>query len=180
MLTAAGADANTRDEQGNTPLILTAQNMSEPELYVEIAGILIKAGARVNEKGDKGMTALMWASGQGLPAVAKRLLAAGADAGLKDDNGMTALMFAANFGQMDTVKYLIKAGAKVNDTDNDGWSALLHGIKGAFEPAVPEYLVSRGADVNMKAKGGWTPLMEAAAKGKTEIVRYLDQGRGRR
>ncbi|HQL82806.1 MAG TPA: ankyrin repeat domain-containing protein, partial [Spirochaetota bacterium] len=103
----------------------------------------------------------------------KRLLAAGADADLKNSNGMTALMFAANFGQMDSVKYLIKAGAKVNETDNDGWSPLLHAIKGAFEPAVPEYLVSKGADVGMKAKGGWTPLMEAAARGKTEIVRFL-------
>ncbi len=173
ILAASGADPNTIDGQGNTPLILAAQNMSEPDLCVEIAGILIKAGARVNEKGDKGMTALMWASGQGLPAVAKRLIAAGADAGLKDNNGMTALLFASNFGQLDSVKYLMKAGAKVNDTDNSGWGPLLHAIKGAFEPAVPEYLVSKGADVNMKAKGGWTPLMEAAARGKTEIVRFL-------
>jgi ankyrin repeat protein len=173
LLTAAGANANTRDEKGNTPLILTAQNMSEPDLYVEIAVILLKAGARVNEKGDKGMTALMWASGQGLPAVVKCLLAAGADAGLKNGSGMTALMFAANFGQMDSAQYLIKAGAKVNDTDNDGWSALFHGIKGAFDPAMPAYLVSCGANVNLKAKGGWTPLMEAASKGKPEIVQYL-------
>ncbi|HQL82952.1 MAG TPA: ankyrin repeat domain-containing protein, partial [Spirochaetota bacterium] len=72
LLAAAGADPNTHDGQGNTPLILASQNMSEPEFYVETVGLLIQAGARVNDKGDKGMTALMWASGQGLPAVAKR------------------------------------------------------------------------------------------------------------
>lgn len=177
MLAGAGADPNVRDRQGNTPLILAAQSMSEPELYVEMAGILLKAGARVNEKGDKGMTALMWASGQGLPGVAKRLLAAGADAGVRDDNGMTALMFAANFGQMGSLKLLLKAGARANDTDNAGWSPLMHAIKGTFEPTVPEYLVSKGADVNVKAKGGWTPLMEAAAKGKPEIVRLLIRSR---
>jgi ankyrin repeat protein len=173
LLTSAGADVNIHDEKGNTLLILVAQNMSDPDLYAEFAGMLLNAGARANEKGEKGMTALMWASGQGLPEVVKRLLAGGADPGLKDDNGMTALMFAANFGQMDSVKLLIKAGAKANDADNAGWTALFHAIKGAFDPAMPAYLVSCGAKVNVMAQGGWTPLMEAASKGKPDIVQYL-------
>jgi uncharacterized protein len=173
MLIKAGADVNAANKAGLTPLMLVAQNMIDVEQYAEVATELIKSKARPDDKDAKGMTALMWASGQGSPAIAKILIAAGADVNVKDSNGMTALMFAANFSQKESVEALIGAGAKVNEQDTGGWSALLHAIKGAFEPDMVNYLISKGAAVNIKAAGGWTPLMEAASKGKPEIVRSL-------
>lgn len=173
LLVDAGADVNLTTRIGNTPLVLAAQNMSDQEQYREIVAHLIRGGARLNDKGDKGMTALMWASGQGMPVIVRQLIEAGADVNMKDPNGMTALMFAANYSQKESVEALIKAGAKINEQDNSGWSALHHAIKGAFEPVIVNILVPKGADVNMRAKGGWTPLMEAASRGKPEIVAAL-------
>lgn len=173
LLVKAGADVNATNRRAQSPLLLAAQNMTDIEQYAEIASFLLASGARPDDRDDKGMTALMWASGQGSPVIVRLLLASRADVNLKDANGMTALMFAANFSQRESVEALIGAGAKVNEQDGSGWSPLLHAIKGAFEPGVVNYLISKGAMVSLKAEGGWTPLMEAATGGKPEIVRAL-------
>lgn len=173
VLIRRGADVNVANRKGNTALIAVAQAMAKPDENLALADLLLGAGARPNERGDKGMTALMWAAGQGTPGVTRRIIAAGADVQSADDNQMTALMFAANFSQRESVEALLGAGARINAADAAGWTPLLHAIKGSFDADMTNLLIRAGADVNVRAKGGWTPLMEAAAKGKPEIVKAL-------
>jgi ankyrin repeat protein len=72
----------------------------------------INTQAEVNAKDTDGMTALMWASGNGHDEVAKALIAAGADVNAKTKNGVTALMVASKKGHVEIVKLLRAAGAK--------------------------------------------------------------------
>ena len=76
------ADVDIPDEDGNTPLIVACENDN-----VEVAKMLIKAGARVNLQNHKGVSALMTCAKNGNKATAKDLMVAGANRYLKDVDG---------------------------------------------------------------------------------------------
>jgi ankyrin repeat protein len=77
---------------------------------------LIKAGASVNAKDDKGKTALMWAARNGRTKTVETLIDKGADVNAKDDEGMTALDWAKEYDYPKTIKALEKALKKAEDT----------------------------------------------------------------
>lgn len=56
------AQVNLQDKQGNTALILLAE---APGNWVELAGLLLKAGAKLNIRNNKGLTALRTANLRG-------------------------------------------------------------------------------------------------------------------
>jgi TonB family protein len=74
LLIKAGADVNSRGHEGETPLIMAAANNELDKLEV-----LIKAkGIRLEERDDKGNTALMKAKAAHLEDAVRMLVAAGA------------------------------------------------------------------------------------------------------
>ena len=80
-----------RNEKGGTPLMLAAQDNSNPEVITA----LLKAGAEVNARVEGGVTPLMIAAWHNSnPEVITALLKAGADAKAKDKSGKTALDYA--------------------------------------------------------------------------------------
>ena len=81
---------------------------------LEIADLLIAAGAKVNAATRYNITPLSLACGNGNAAMIERLLKAGADANGTSEEGQTALMTAALAGNVDAVKVLLTHGAKVN------------------------------------------------------------------
>ena len=125
LLLKAGADPNVKEISPHagelTPLTL-AINLSEQH-RIEIAGILLAAGAEINPKGNFLMSPLMHAV-EDLEMV-KLLIAHGADVNQKNFRGATALMGAAAAGPASVVKYLIEKGADVNARDQDGATALM-------------------------------------------------------
>jgi ankyrin repeat protein len=62
----------------------------------EILTLLIDRGARLDERDDRGRTALMIAASLGHNAVAELLLSRGADRSLRDNSGKSAQDLAAN------------------------------------------------------------------------------------
>ncbi len=66
----------------------------------------------VNAQNIEGATALMWASLEGHPEIAKLLIEEGADVNVQNDDGATALMAASQEGHKEIAKLLRKAGAK--------------------------------------------------------------------
>jgi ankyrin repeat protein len=129
----AGADADAKEDDGATPLILAAAINKNPE----VLNILIQAGANVNAKMNDDMTALMFAAGGNSAEVVNVLIRAGADVNMKNDAGSTALIFAAdNNNDPELLKMLINVGADVNVTDNDGDSPLNLSI----ERGMPEFV----------------------------------------
>jgi HEAT repeat protein len=104
-------DANALNEGGMTPLCEAI--FFHPKL--EIIQGLIKAGAKVNAKCQKGYTPgwtpLMFAVGASNQEVTKELIKAGADVNARNDFGYTALKYART---PEIKKILIDAGADAN------------------------------------------------------------------
>jgi len=84
------------------PLALAARNGNK-----RIAGLLSGHGANVDEPGEEGETAAMWAASAGKLDILKRLIEAGADIRQKDREGEDALSYAVNGEQAATIEFLL-------------------------------------------------------------------------
>ena len=124
-LLARGAKANDTDRfQNQSALMLAAA-----EGHVDVAGILLEAGADPNKQARAttlstrknadhptgGFTALMWAARNGNDAMVRRLVKGGADLNLKNGDGASAMMIAIWNDRFDMAATLAELGADVND-----------------------------------------------------------------
>ena len=85
VLLAEGAEVDTVDEEGNTPLMLAAK-IGNPRMVK----ILLAHQPEINRVNFNGYTALMIASEQGQIHIVEKLLEQGASAGLTNLSGLTA------------------------------------------------------------------------------------------
>jgi ankyrin repeat protein len=139
---------------------------------VEMADLLLRAGADPKAANEYGATALYAAADNADAAMTKKLLAAGADPNAALNSGETPLMLAARDGRVDTVHALLEGGADPNAKEKNGeQTALMWAIAGRHS-AVAKELVQYKADVNARSKGGSTALM-FAARGDMESARTL-------
>jgi ankyrin repeat protein len=100
-LIVAGADANVRDNEGHTALILAARSDA-----VEALRLLLASGATANATDKQGWSALMHAAHRGQVDAARELLAAGADPSIKNNQGDDARAVATQAGQTGFVRLL--------------------------------------------------------------------------
>ena len=192
------ADVNVPQIDGSTALHWAAERDD-----VEMADVLIRAGARVGAKTREGVTPLQLAAINGSAPMLDRLLKAGADPNAPlTRNGDTALMFTARAGRADAVRMLIEAGANVNAKETwGGTTALMWAVSEAHVEAA-RLIIAGGADVNARsnyvaaangrgfegrtpvqnqsdpkveefASGSLTALLLAAREGHVELTRML-------
>jgi ankyrin repeat protein len=90
---------------------------------LQIAAILIKAGADINLRDKIGSTPLDDAAEHGRLEMLKLLLDVGAIVDAENKNGMTPLMFAAKSGDVEAVRALLAHGANPNKSDYTGRDA---------------------------------------------------------
>ena len=122
-LLKAGADVNSSDIKGHTPLI-TAMSMWGKD-RTQSVNMLIEAGADVNAQTLSGTTALTYIVMFNHVKCLKILIEAGADVNaVSDEEGRTALFLALRQDRYKCTDLLLEAGADVNITDNDGNTAL--------------------------------------------------------
>ncbi len=93
-------------------------------------------------------------------------------------DGFRPLGLAAYFGRLEAAKALLDKGAEPNaPAVNLSRVCPIHSAAANrdAEQSLPlcQLLLDRGADPNLKQAGGWTPLHQAAAHGRTEIVKLL-------
>lgn len=171
------ADIDTRDRQGQTPLMLAAAFGS-----VDAVRLLLTQGADVRAVSTGGVTALHWAATN--PAKVRLLLDAGADVNAVSQIGRTPLIVAASAnGSAEAVRLLLAKGAKVNVADDIGTTPISTAAI-VDDSEVVKLLLDNGADANRQVTTGpagtpliGTPLMGAATNGNLDIVRtLLDRG----
>lgn len=110
---------NQVDDQGRTGLQIAATSGN-----LQIAAILIKAGANLDARDRLGNTALHLAVDRNQAEVAQLLLDVGAALDVDNRMGMTPLMLAASRGNAAIVEALLAKGANVRKTDFTGRDAL--------------------------------------------------------
>lgn len=133
---------------------------------------LLQQGADANERDNRGMTALHWASTCENAEIAQLLLNAGSEIESRNNEGTIPLMWACIGGHNNVVKVLLESGANVNCVGEDG-NAALNGASYTGHAHTVQLLLRHGADVNHKNKKGRTALTAACMKGNLDVVRLL-------
>jgi cytohesin len=119
MLLMKGIDVESRDDNGNTPLINAAAYG-----FIEIVEMLLNHGARIEGKDDDGCTSLHAASSRGHLSAVNLLINKGANFEVSSVHGWKSLHTAASNGHLKIVKALIEKGADMNALTKGGQSAL--------------------------------------------------------
>ena len=168
VLIDAGADIETKDEVGRSPLLRASVSGK-----FAVVKMLVEAGARVCVTDNYGDTCLTMAANCGHTETVRYLVGLPqVDLSHKDKEGYTSLLAAAENSSTDVVEVLIDAGSDVEAKCNDGRSPLLV-ASGLGNLRVVEVLVKAGADVCVTDNTRGTCLILAAANGHTETVRTL-------
>ena len=160
QLVASGADVNTADADGTTPLHLAVWADD-----VAIVQELLRAGAKATAANAFRLTPLALATEHGNAAIVRRLIEAGADAAAVDTAGETLLMAAVRTGSLDTVKALVDAGAPVNAAEPQlGHTALMWAAR-TNQGAIARLLIERGATVAARTRVGAKPAARPPGTG---------------
>ena len=154
LLIKYGADVNSKDKEGNTPLHLKRNSKG-------IVKLLIENGADVNVKNNEGNTPLHLLKLSKIscsPFIkdkeyfdfywngsAKLLIDNGADVNARNNKSETPLFYVKD---LEFAKLLIKYGADVNARNNDGETPLFY-VKGL---AFAKLLIENGADISFWKK----------------------------
>ena len=173
-LLAAGADPNSRDGNGRTPLHV-ATFARQRDAIRSLAKGGADLGALDNDRYDAVTIAAVADDEQTLAL----LLSLGASAKLTTSRyDGTALIAAAHLGHDGVVRQLIAAGAPLDHVNILHWTALIEAIVlgdgGPRHQATLKALLDAGASVKLTDRQGQTPLQLARARGYKDMVKMLE------
>jgi ankyrin repeat protein len=171
-----GAQANSRDTSGRTPLMLACK-----EGRLAVVGVLLRhVGLQaLEEANEAGMTALHLAALWGHGDVVAFLLEQGAETDRRDNLHMTPLMAGCSEGRLGVARMLLEhmGEGALQEADAIGRTALHLAASGGHEE-LTAFLLSEGARANSRDDLEQTPLMWACTKGHLGVVRMLAQHMG--
>jgi ankyrin repeat protein len=150
----------------------TALHWAVEQDDLEIAQLLVRAGANARATSRYGVTPLYAACQNGSRPMIELLLEAGADANTATA-GETSLMTAARTGAVDALTLLLARGADVNA--KEPWqrqTALMWAAAENHAPAV-KLLIRHGADLTPRSANGFTALLYAVRAGSFDAVKAL-------
>ncbi|MDD3673221.1 MAG: ankyrin repeat domain-containing protein, partial [Synergistaceae bacterium] len=179
-----GMPGDIMDGLGKTALIYACEHGC-----LEMAKLLVDAGANVNIKDVYGHTPSFYASFYGKNDVLMFLIKCGADLTVRslrdkslvsvantrtteilqtlhehgvplDDGGTDAVAGAVLNGYLETLKYLVAAGVEINTPDFQDETPLINSIKKGYTE-ITHFLINSGADIHYRNKKGDTALFFA-------------------
>jgi len=174
LLLSKGAEVNSKQAQGRTPLFLAAMLGDG----VATIRLLLGSGADPNLASANGQTPLSMVAARGNVEAMRLLIEKGAEVNHRDGAGETALMVACTSGNADAVRFLIEKGADVKVRSKRNETALGFAATSGVQASV-ELLLARDAEVNVRNFRGYSPLMFAASSDTmpARIIRLLlDKG----
>ncbi len=159
-----GANVNYFTEDSRwTCLHVTARSGA-----LNIAEMLLAAGATPSPQENEGWTPLHMAVYHGHIEIVEALLASGARLDLKTTDGLTPLDIAVQAKQQSIADLLLSHGGQGDSLGVDLYNAASGG-----DLENVRRLLKMGAEVNFRSPDNLTPLHIAAFSGHTEIVRLL-------
>jgi uncharacterized protein len=168
----AGADLDTRDARGRTPLLLA---VTEDRLAV--ARLLVYLGADPDALDDQHDTPWLVTGVTGSVEMLEVLLPAGPDLRIRNRFGGTSLIPASERGHVAYVRRVVRTGIDVNHVNNLGWTALLEAVilgdgSKRYQQIVT-ILLEAGADPQIADRDGVTPLQHAMRRGQGDVATIL-------
>ena len=158
-LQADGANINSCDEQGNTPLHVAVE-----ALHIDCLKFLIQVKAELNRRNNLGLTPLHMAimqHGASIDYVAA-LVTAGADVDICDKQGNAPLHTAVCWNRIESGNALLEAGANPNIRNHKGDTPLHNAVHdpnmGVIHIDFVKALLQYGANPNICNNQGSVPL----------------------
>jgi ankyrin repeat protein len=169
-LISNGADVNTKDGNGYTPLHWAASNG-----HREVVEFLLACKADVNAKSNSGDTPLHVAAAKGYKPEVELLLGNQADVNVKDNKGYAPLHYAVLGRQRDVVELLLEKHAEVNARDSNGKTPLYWAAAKGYKD-IAELLRLHGGQDSMTVANsavGLPTIHNAARNGDVEKVKMF-------
>src|SRR5678809_294947 len=157
-----GDGVNAPDKDGTRPLHWAVR---ADEL--EIADLLLKAGADATAQNRLGLTALNLAATNGNGAMIRKLLDHGANASEVEKTGETILMVATRSGSADAVRAILERGVNPNTTEPQlQTTALMMAAEAGYTESV-RALLEYKADIIARSRIGAAPPRKMPCAGQT-------------
>lgn len=153
----------------------TALHMACARNHMEVAELLIKHGADLNQRDGNGNTPFIQASAKGHLETIRLLILHGANVEMPNGHGWTPLLVAVDQDQVAVAKFFISQGANINAEYPNGRNALMKAAESGNEQLV-NLFIEKGADVNHTNSSGANALLDAAVAGHDKVVKLLIQG----
>jgi ankyrin repeat protein len=168
----SGADLETRDQRGRTPLLLAVT-----QDRLDVARLLIYLGADPDALDDQHDTPWLVTGVTGSVDMLEVLLPAEPDLTIRNRFGGTSLIPASERGHVAYVRRAVRTGIDVNHVNNLGWTALLEAVilgdgSRRYQQIVT-ILLDADADPKIADRQGVTALQHAEQRGQREVARIL-------
>lgn len=167
---------NETNDKKETPLLIATH-----ENYIEVAKLLIEAGADINQQDSIQDSAYLYAGAQGKTEILAYMIEhAKPNQQIVNRYGGNALIPAAEKGHLNNVKLLLKDGeVDINHQNNFGYTALIEAValrdgSEVYQQIVQE-LLAYNADKELRDEWGKTALDYAKELGYTEMVKMLEE-----
>jgi len=165
-------DIESRDPMGRSALLLATHNNA-----IEVARILIDAGANVNAMDNISDSPYLYAGAEGRLEILRMTLEHGADLASVNRYGGTALIPAAHHGHISSIKLLLETDIDIDHVNNLGWTALLEAVilgdGGPTYMEIVRLLIAAGVDVTIADDDKVSPLAHAQSRGYEQIADLL-------
>ncbi|XP_063056524.1 CARD- and ANK-domain containing inflammasome adapter protein [Engraulis encrasicolus] len=170
LVEGGGADVNTRDGQGYTPLLLAAELG-----HAEAFKALVDKSANLQGRLSNSMTALHLAAQSGSASITQVLLEKGVPPNITGPRDQTPLHTAVLHDRPSLVGLLLRSGADVNSVTQDGLTALHLASQRGQTEVVAQLLSApqQQADLRLRDKEGRSALHWAAVQGEACVVKQL-------
>jgi ankyrin repeat protein/GTPase SAR1 family protein len=170
LLLQSGADVNTSDVRGYTPLFVAS-------FYgcISVVEMLIHKGAGLNVKTVSGATPLQASSVSGHLRVTQLLVQHGADVATRDNCGRNPLHNACRSGNLELVNFIINASQKksLDEADHCGSTPLSIAARFGSVDIVRTLIGTGAVEVESSDKFGRTATTWATSHGHDAVARLL-------
>jgi ankyrin repeat protein len=174
ILKSSDYPINETNNQGENPLLIATHKN-----YIEIAKVLIDAGADINQQDHISDSPYLYASAQGKTEILKYMLVKGKPDQQKVNRfGGNALIPAAEKGHLANVKLLLEDGqVNINHQNNYGYTALIEAValrdgSSVYQEIITE-LLKAGANKSLRDNTGRTAEDYAQSLGYSEMQKIL-------